>query len=84
MQCQAAHLHVEEDAVVSDVLLYLVLHGGGRARLCFWVEFGLEVLVRVILVRGHPGGELPAQEVRCTCQITCKSQAGFDCVLCAG
>ena len=70
MQYAAACLHVQEDAIVSDVLLYLVLHRKGRARLCFRVELGLEVLVRVVFVRRHPRGEVPAQEVRYTCQIT--------------
>lgn len=50
--------------MVTDVLLDLVLHAGCVARLC--MELRLEVIVAVVLCRGHTRCDAPAHEIACS------------------
>ena len=66
-----------------DVLFDLILHRRGRPWLGFWVKFGLEVLVRLLLMSWDPCSDASSKQVPCQegtshksvspCTINCKS-----------
>lgn len=59
------HLHIQEHVMLCDVLLYLVCCTGCTARLCLCLEFGLEVLMDIILLCRHPGCDASAHHMTC-------------------